>query len=96
MCAATGVREAWDSPVYFSFGVPALTIVCGALGFLIVRHAWRWAPIMAATQFAVMVISEKLGPLFPIGLALLFVLALPGIVAAYLGSFIARFLGRPR
>ncbi len=96
VCVATGEREAWDSPIYMSFGVPALTIVSAALGFVIVHHAWRWAPIMAATQFMVMVISEQLGPLSPLGLAFLFVLALPGIIAAYLGSFIARFLGRTR
>ncbi len=92
ICAATGEREAWDSSVYFTFGVPALTIVSAALGFFLVHHPWRWAPIMVVTQFTVMVISEGLGVFFVAGILFLLGLAIPAHLAAHLGSFIARRL----
>ena len=96
VCVATGVNEAWDSPVYFWFGVPAVTIVSAALGFVTVHRPWRWAPIMAASQFVLMVVMQGMGPLFLVGLVFMFVQALPWFAAAYVGSFLGRRMDRVR
>jgi hypothetical protein len=36
------VREAWDTPAYFSIGLPMLAVAGGVAGFLAPRRVWRW------------------------------------------------------
>lgn len=49
-----------------------------------------WPLLLAATQALVMTFSQGLSPFFPIGMAFLLVLSLPNILAAWIGSVIAR------
>lgn len=39
---ATGKREAWDSGVYFSVGLPAICLLAAVLGFVEPKRTWRW------------------------------------------------------
>jgi hypothetical protein len=39
---ATGRKEAWDSGVYFSVGIPAMCAVIGVIGYRFPDRAWRW------------------------------------------------------
>ena len=95
--AAAGHKvEAWDGPYYFSRVVPALWVVAAICGLLAPRMPWRWPVLMYATQFVIMVTRTKgaVGPLAPLGLIMMAVLAAITMVPAYLGSFVRRRYSR--
>ena len=86
--AASQRVEAWDGPYYFSWVVPALWAFAVVCGFLAPRMPWRWPVIMYATQFILMMARTKgsVGPLAPLGIVMMGVLAAITMVPAYLGS----------
>ncbi|MGE3152851.1 MAG: hypothetical protein AB7G48_04850 [Nitrospiraceae bacterium] len=38
----TGRKEAWDSEVYFSVGIPIMCALIFAIGYRFPERAWRW------------------------------------------------------
>lgn len=88
--AASDKVEAWDGPYYFSRVVPALWGLALGCGFLAPRLPWRWPALMYATQFIVMVARTEgsVGPLAPLGLLMMGVLAATTTMPAYLGSYL--------
>lgn len=92
ICAATGRREAWDARLYWIVGLPLAYAVAGLLAVVQPRNAWRWAVALFLAQFLAMVVLAKGGGMWPLGLLLLMVLAVPGVL---LGNFIARRMARP-
>ena len=78
----TGRREAWDSEAYFQFGIPALCFVSAALGYLEPDRSWRWGAIPLAAQALVMLATQGFGNLWPLGLIVNGVLAVPPILTA--------------
>lgn len=89
-----GRREAWDSSVYWSLAYPLAIIVCAYIGHAWPQRAWRAVLVLFAAQFVAMCIRNgEIGNLWPLGLVMFGVLALPGIAAAQLA---ARFLTRRR
>ena len=65
---------------------------CALLGYRFPDRPWRWALVLFEAQFVAMCARNgELGNLWPLGMLLLAVVALPGIAAAQIG---ARF-GRP-
>ncbi|MBI5211556.1 MAG: hypothetical protein HY927_16425 [Elusimicrobia bacterium] len=95
ICALAHRREAWDSGLYFKFGIPLLTLVTFLAGFLEPDRPWRWGAAVAAAQIAVAFVKNPTGGLLPLGVILFGVLAVPAILTAYVGAFLARRL-RPR
>ncbi len=95
-----GRREAWDDPSYWVIGYPLMLVAAGMLGLGFPERPWRWAVVIVATQ-AVWALFLGLATdgsvnLFPLGLAMFAVLALPCIAAAYAGQWLARRLaGQP-
>jgi hypothetical protein len=88
----TGRREPWDAASYWTVVYPLALLVCVLLGYAYPRHCWRWAVALFAAEFVAMCLRNgELGSLWPLGLALFGVLALPGILASRLG---ARLRGR--
>lgn len=88
----TGRREAWDSGLYWSLFYPLALAACGLLGYSFPDRPWRWALALFFAQCLAMGIRNgEIGNLFPLGLIVFGVLALPGIAAAKLG---ARMKGR--
>jgi hypothetical protein len=85
----SGRREAWDSGLYFSVGIPAVCLGSMALAFLEPRRPWRWGVLPLAGQFLWMVLSQGPGNLLPLGVAAFGVLSIPSIIAARIGAFIA-------
>lgn len=88
--AATGRREAWDSPLYFAAVMPLLALASGILGFTAPGRAAVIALAMAAGQFAALFAMNGLGSLFPIGIVLFLLFALPSAAAAWVGGRLRR------
>lgn len=85
-------REAWDVDLYWMAGLPLCYLVAGMLGYVRPHRVWRWPAAMMATQGVCMLLFSGSGlSLLPLGLILLAVLALPGILAAWLGRCARRF-----
>jgi hypothetical protein len=75
-----GQREAWDSPAYWGIAYPAALVASAVLAHRHPERPWRWALCLFAGQFVGMCVRNgEFGNLWPIGLALFGVLALPAV-----------------
>jgi hypothetical protein len=86
----SGRKEAWDSGLYFSAGIPAGCLISAAFAFLEPNRSWRWGVLPSVGQFAWMLLSHGLGNLLPLGVIVFGVLSVPPIIAARIGALIAR------
>lgn len=87
--ALSGRREAWDSELYFTFGIPSLCLVAGLLGYLAPDHPWRWGAMPLVGQALWLFAAQGLGNLWVLGLVMFGIYAVPSIVAARLGAAVA-------
>ena len=90
------LREAWDSPLYWQVGSPALASALLAMGWLWPRGAWRWAGCAAAGQAIAMVVFAPGGSglgLLPLALISVLLVSLPLLAPAYLGALAQRLFG---
>jgi hypothetical protein len=89
----TGKREPWDAQAYWALAYPAAILAAALLGYFYPERPWRWAALLFASQFLAMCVRNgELGNLWPLGIAVFAVLALPAVIAARLA---ARFNRRP-
>jgi hypothetical protein len=89
----TGKREPWDAATYWIIAYPLAIITCAVLGYSYPEHPRRWALILFEAQFLAMCVRNgELGNLWPMGMALFGIIALPGVLAARIAS---RFNSRP-
>lgn len=82
------LREAWDSPLYWQVGLPALAIALLTMGALWPRGAWRWATFAAAGQALAMIVFAPSGMglgLWPLALVSILAISLLFLVPVYLG-----------
>jgi hypothetical protein len=86
----SGRREAWDSEWYFQAGIPAQCLVSAILGYLAPVRPWRWGAVPLGAQTLWMLASQGVGNLFPLGLMMGAVLAVPPVLAARFGAFLSR------
>jgi len=86
-------KEAWDSPWFFSVGLPIVCVVSMLLAFFSPARPWRWGIIPTAGQFLCLLVSQGPGNLFPLGIVAFGVLSLPSIVTARIGSYFGRKRG---
>jgi hypothetical protein len=78
-----GQREPWDTSAYWAIAYPLALLTCALLGYSYPERPWRWPLVLFAAQFIAMCVRNgELGNLWPLGMALFFVLSLPGIAAA--------------
>jgi hypothetical protein len=98
LCLAVGVglqvwiayaghrREAWDSPLFWSAGMPVAVLVSAAIGYLTKGNGWL-APGLILPGF-VMAMSYRGGDLglWPLTIAASFVLSLPFVGVAWAAS----------
>lgn len=92
--AASGRREAWDSGLYWSYGMPLMFLVSGVLGFAFPERPWRWALAGFAGQAAAAFVQNPTANLLPLGLVLFFVLSLPCMAGARIGAALRSGLRR--
>ena len=84
--AVTGRREAWDSPVFWIYGLPAALAVSFAIGLLARGRAWLGTLAVAPGQVAAMMVrSGEMGTLWPLALVLSALLSAPFVGASFLG-----------
>ena len=83
-------RESWDSPSYWTFGVPAM--IAGALvcGFLARRSrvSIGYAPFLG--QLLTMVVRTGGGSMLPLGIIFSGFIGLSGVAAAFAGAFLGK------
>lgn len=86
--AVSGAREAWDASFYWWVAYPLALAASAAFGRFFPRRCWLWVLVLFESQLLAMFIrAGEVGNLWPLGMALLAVLAAPGIA-------IARFVAR--
>jgi hypothetical protein len=85
--SVSGRREAWDSSLYFSVGMPLVCAGSMVLAILEPAHSWRWGVIPFAGQFLAMLAAEGVGNLLPLGIVVFGIFSVPAIVAARVGAF---------
>ncbi len=89
-------REAWDSPVFWTVGLPLAGVASAAIGVLSRGRDWLWTVLVAPSQVATMMLrSGEIGGLWPLAVVLSAILSAPFVVAAFVGSFLRRLLPRP-
>lgn len=89
VAAFSGRREAWDSELYFTFGIPALCLVAGILGFVEPARSWRWGMVPLLGQAVWLFTTQGFGNLWPLGLVTFGIFAVPSIVTARVGAAVA-------
>ena len=83
----SGRREAWDSPVFWTAGLPIAALIALALGFAAAGRDWLWTAIIAPCQILTMMArSGEIGSLWPLTLVLSFILSAPFVAVAFVGS----------
>ena len=83
----TGKREPWDSSWYWAIAYPLAIGSSALLGYRYPDRPWRWAVVLFEAQFLAMwVRNGEVGSLWPLGMALFAVVALPGVLAANLAA----------
>lgn len=87
--ALSGRREAWDSELYFTYGIPSLCLVAWLLSYLAPNNPWRWGMIPLVGQALWLFAVQGLGNLWVLGIVMFGIYAVPSIVAARLGAAIA-------
>lgn len=86
-CFATGKREAWDSGLYWGIAYPLALLVSAFLGYRHPHRPWRWPLLLFEAQCLAMLIrGGEMGSLWPLGVVLFAILALPGILVARLAA----------
>lgn len=85
----TGRKEAWDSPVYFSVGIPVMCVLMFAIGYGFPGRAWRWTLSMAVGQTVAMLSAGNSLSLWPLSLVAMTVLSVPQLVAGSIASKLA-------
>ncbi|MFH1071083.1 MAG: hypothetical protein V1794_15800 [Candidatus Glassbacteria bacterium] len=85
----SGRKEAWDSGLYFSVGIPAVCLVSMACAFFEPYRSWRWGVLPLVGQFFWMLLSQGPGNLMPLGVVVFGVFSIPSVIAARIGAFIA-------
>lgn len=81
----SGRREAWDSPMYFTTGIPAMALVSFILSYLDPRPL-HWAVAMAVGQSLALVLSDGSFSLWPLAMIAMLVCSFPQFAAGWVGA----------
>jgi len=84
----SGHREAWDGSAYWALTYPLSMLACAFLGHSYPERAWLWALLLFEAQFVAMLVRNgEVGSLWPLGMVMFAILAVPGVLAATLGAW---------
>ena len=89
--AVSGRREAWDSELFWTLGLPLAMLASTIVGALSRGREWIWTLLVSPAQVATMMVrSAEISGLFPLTLVLSTVLSTPFLFAAFIGSLLRR------
>ena len=96
--ALSGQREAWDSPQFWTLGLPVALMVAMLVGFLSAERAFLWTFAVVPAQVLTMIARQgELGfNLWPLTVALSAILSTPFVIAASVGLALKRRFARRR
>lgn len=86
VCKMSGTLEPWDSWAYWTLWYPLSLLLAATAGSFFRHRAWCARIVVIFAQLPVMWSNNGTGPLFAVGLLLLFLLAVPAGLASLLGS----------
>jgi hypothetical protein len=79
----SGRREPWDGAAYWALAYPLSILACAYLGYRYPQRSWRWALLLFEAQFVAMCVRNgELANLWPLGMVMFAIMALPGVLAA--------------
>jgi hypothetical protein len=88
----SGRREAWDSPLYWTVGLPIAGVAAFVIGWLARGRDWLCTVLIVPAQVLTMILrSAEFSVIVPFIVVLSAVLSTPFVVAAFVGSLL-----RPR
>jgi hypothetical protein len=83
----SGRREAWDSALYWTLGLPVVAVLSMAIGLASERSDWVWTFLIVPSQVTTMMVrSGEIGNLWPLTAVLSSILSAPFVAAAFVGS----------
>ena len=84
----TGRKEAWDSGVYFSVGIPIMCVLILAISYFFPTHAWRWTLSMAVGQSLAIASGAGSLNLWPLSIVAMTIASIPQFVTGFVGSLL--------
>ena len=85
--ALSGRKEAWDSALFWTIGLPVACFAALVIGRLSRSNDWKWTLVVAPSQVMTMMVrGGEIGNLWPLTLAASTVLSAPFFAAAFVGS----------
>lgn len=91
----TGQREPWDSSAYWWLIYPVATAACGYLGYCYPERPVLSSIVLFGGQFLGMVLrNDEIGNLWPLGMVLFAIIAIPGMLVATIAARVARKTAR--
>jgi hypothetical protein len=89
---ASGQREPWDAPEFWSQGYPVAVGLSALLGLVWPLRSWVWGFIVMAMMAPVMALNGSDLSLLPLGLVALALLAVPPSLAGLIAGRLRRAL----
>lgn len=87
VAAVGGRREAWDSEIFLTVGLPAVLLISCAIGYFAGRKHWFWTALIVPSQVTTMMVRNgEISGLWPLMVVLSSILGLPFLVAAFVAS----------
>lgn len=87
----TGKREAWDTVVYFSLGIPLMALIIFVLAYFYPFKPWRWTLAMTLGQsIAIVLNSGGSLSLWPLSIAAILIYSLPQFFTGFLGAKLSK------
>ena len=91
---AGGRREAWDSPLYFTYALPLLALTEASVAYFVPVRVWRWAMFPFWAQAVVAFLQNPTANLLPLGVIVFSVFGAVYLVPAVIGAQIGQWISR--
>jgi hypothetical protein len=85
----TGRKEAWDSGVYFSVGIPIMCALIFAISYFFPIHTWRWTLSMAVGQSLAIASGGGSLNLLPLSIVAMTIVSIPQFVTGFVASLLS-------
>lgn len=90
VCVISGKKEAWDSPLYFTVGLPVMMAISFFISYRFHLKPWRWVLAMAFGQSLALCLSGNSWNLWPLSIIAMTVCSIPQFVAGQIGARMGR------